>query len=686
MFSLPNFARVNQLPLGSLAIAVSIFLILIVLFHNTNLVFSTPQVILQIVSPEKSDIYQLFYDTGTGFNETESVRYAVDQGEGIKDVIFSLPVSLGQVNSIRIDPGSQPTLIKVKSIKLVSDGKEYHWNATEILQNFRPAMYIDNFSEKESLLYINSTGIDPAFVSSVNFNTLFEDNLIIPIQLFVYLLVAVISVISFIFLSKTLHIAKTKMNGTLSKIFVTSFAAIIFTVLFYVIFSPPFLSWDSYHYMVLSFYPETGAIHPFLFGFILRLISVITRELWENAFVHLFILFNVLCFFSIGWIILREINHHTAVSLVQRILGATLMLFVTIFVVPALFFLMNGFWTEMTSFLFIALISFFLSKEYTNHNKLNISLIVLFCFLAFHLRHQFIMLPLAILGMAFIFYLRNLKSNIHIFLKWISITVFIFLVMFGSNYVASLFLPRSEGASYLQSISIQVNIQCQLRCEVSLFEKDCSTDENKQLVLKATLAPGLACGMLIGQGALGSSKLGVVSISSILKTIGFSNTISWLIKSPLNYLKQKYHFLEYEMFRFDKNIRFLSQYHDVMEYYGSLISTEDKLTNGSFAFQKLIQWVSYANSDLSAYHFLVAIVVLASLITIWLSPNPVSVFLSLVCIGNFLIFSYFNPQVAVRYLVQILVPGIMSLLISLTYRPNFYLVTHPNTIMGVNLK
>jgi len=32
-------------------------------------------VILQIVSPEKSDIYQLFYDTGKAFNETESVRH-----------------------------------------------------------------------------------------------------------------------------------------------------------------------------------------------------------------------------------------------------------------------------------------------------------------------------------------------------------------------------------------------------------------------------------------------------------------------------------------------------------------------------------------------------------------------------------------------------------------------------------
>lgn len=669
----------NKITLREIAIMIAIFVSCAILIHFMNNSMAISKIVLEIVSPQHEDMYQLFYDTGKGFNEAESVRQIVNKGDGIKDVIFCLPLSLGQIKSIRIDPGSQPTSIKVKSIKLISNGKEYLWGAAEILKNFKPVMDVDNFSEKERLLYINSTSIDPAFVSIFGFNRLFESNITF-VQILFYLLAVIISVLLFKMIPSVVQV-----NNILKAIIISS-AILIFTVLFYVIFSPPFLSWDSYHYMVLSFYPETGAIHPPLFGFILRLISVITRELWENAFVHLFILFNVLCFFSIGWIILREFDHHTVISLAQRILFAVLILLVTVFVVPALFFLMNGFWTEMTSFLFIALISLFLSREYTDHSKLNVSLIVLFCFLAFHLRHQFIMLPLAILGVAFIFYLRNLKSNIHIFLKWIYVTVFMFLVMFGSNYVASIFLPTTNDANYLQSLSIQTNIQCQLKCEVSLFEKDCSTDENKQLVLKTTLVPGLACGMLIGNGTLGSSKLGVTSITSILKTIGFSNTISWLIKSPLNYLKQKYHFLEYEMFRFDKNIRFLSQHHDVMEYYGNLISTGDKLTNGSFAFQKLIQWVSYANSNLSTYHFLVAIVVLASLITIWLSPNPVSVFLALVCIGNFLIFSYFNPQVTVRYLIQILVPGIMSLLISLTYRPNFYLVTHPNTIMGVNLK
>jgi len=138
----------------------------------------------------------LFYDTGKGFNETESVRYAVDQGEGIKDVIFGLPVSLGQVKSIRIDPGSQATLIKIKSIKLTSGGKEYLWNATEILHNFRPAMYIDNFSEKEGLLYVNSTGRDPAFISSFDFG-IFSRSLtnLTMVEGLLYITVAGVSII-----------------------------------------------------------------------------------------------------------------------------------------------------------------------------------------------------------------------------------------------------------------------------------------------------------------------------------------------------------------------------------------------------------------------------------------------------------------------------------------------------------
>ncbi len=170
MFSLLDFHNLNKLSLSNLAIAMSIFLILIVLFYNVSLVPSTPQVVLQVVSPEKSDMYQLFYDTGKDFNETESVKHAVDKGDNIKDVIFGLPVSLSQVKSIRIDPGSQPALIKIKSIQLISDGKEYHWNAAEILQNFRPVMDIGNSYAKDGLLHINSTGRDPAFVSNFDFN------------------------------------------------------------------------------------------------------------------------------------------------------------------------------------------------------------------------------------------------------------------------------------------------------------------------------------------------------------------------------------------------------------------------------------------------------------------------------------------------------------------------------------
>lgn len=170
MFSSPNFHQFKSLPLSNIFIASGIFLIFTILIYNTNLVFSTPHVTLQLVSPDKNDVYQLFYDTGKGFNETESIQYTVDKSEMIKDVVFNLPISLNQIKFLRFDPGSQATLIKIKSIKLASDGTEYHWNATEILQNFKPAMYINNFSEKNGLLHLNSTGRDPQFISNFDFS------------------------------------------------------------------------------------------------------------------------------------------------------------------------------------------------------------------------------------------------------------------------------------------------------------------------------------------------------------------------------------------------------------------------------------------------------------------------------------------------------------------------------------
>jgi len=65
-------------------------------------------------------------------------------------------------------------------------------------------MYIDNFSEKEGLLYINSTGRDPAFISSFDFN-IFSRGLtdLTIVEGLLYLMVAGVSIV-FVFLIKEL--------------------------------------------------------------------------------------------------------------------------------------------------------------------------------------------------------------------------------------------------------------------------------------------------------------------------------------------------------------------------------------------------------------------------------------------------------------------------------------------------
>jgi hypothetical protein len=540
---------------------------------------------------------------------------------------------------------------------LISDGKEYHWNAAEILQNFRPVMYIDNFSEKEGLLYVNSTGIDPAFMNIVNFKMLFGDSFITPIQLFVYLLIAVIT---FIFLSKTLPIAKTKINGTLSKVFVRLFIIITFTVLFSVIFSPPFLTWDSYHYMVLSFYPEVGTLHPLLFGFILRLISIVAQPLWDNAFTHLFIMFNVFCFFAIIWFVFEGVNKKTLSPAKQFILGIILVI-VAVVIVPALFGLINVFWSEMTGFFLVMLTGLFVGREYRKHSYLNLFFIIVSCVLAYHTRYHLLILSIAIICLGIILYIRQKAGlvNHQSPTKWIMLGSFALVAIVLSNRVASYFLPFNT-TDPLTARLLMTSVQCTLRCDVSLFAQDCSTA--KEIILQPT------CPF----DALGTPKLNDNSVLSVFKEIGLFNTLRWLVKAPTStFFQERRVTLEVETFAFDKNIRYLSHHRDVMDYYGRLITVEGNLQNGSAGFHILLRWLGYLYYQLGIYHLLTIIVILASLVIIWVSPSPTAIFLALVCIGNWLLFGYINPIALMRYLMQLLLPGMAALIISITYAMKF---------------
>jgi len=434
------------------------------------------------------------------------------------------------------------------------------------------------------------------------------------------------------------------------------------TALFYVIFSPPFLSWDSYHYMVLSFYPEAGASHPLLFGFILRLISVIAQPLWDNAFTHLYTMFNVFCFLFILWLGFKEVNKNT-LSLPKQFILGIISIVVMVVIIPAMFGLINVFWSEMTGFFLVMLTGLFVAREYRKHSYFNLFFITVGCVLAYHTRYHLIILPVAVISWGIILYVRRISTVNYWFpAKWVTVGFLALFAIFLSNSVIRCLLPSSSTAGFINAENFLKNsIQCTLRCDVSLFEKDCNTA--KEIILKKSSCLDIAF------GALGAPK---ASEQSVFKEMGFLNTIRWLVKAPTITLFQDHIGTEIGgEYVFNKNMVYLSQYREVMDYYGGLITVEEKFKSGSGGFNKLIRWINYLYFELSAYHLLSMMIIFASLVIIWVSPNPIAIFLALVCIGNWLIFSYINPLAPVRYLMQFLVPGMTALVISITYAMKF---------------
>lgn len=234
----------NKITLGKIAIVIAIFVSCTILIHFMSHSTTTSQIVIEIVSPPHEDVYQLFYNTGKGFNEQESVSYTVKSSHDIVRAIFDLDVSLNQVKSIRIDPGSQANFLtktRIKSIELVSVGKKYHWNATEILKNFKPVMDINYFSEKEGLLHINSIGRDPVFVSNFDFS-IFSKNFT-DLTIVELLLSLMVTVVSLIILLSGKRWNLTGLIGSISSCFTSKvtfklfFPALILSVLILIPFA-----------------------------------------------------------------------------------------------------------------------------------------------------------------------------------------------------------------------------------------------------------------------------------------------------------------------------------------------------------------------------------------------------------------------------------------------------------------
>lgn len=131
---------------------------------------------LQTTQP---DNYQIYYDFGKGINEAESQTRRLEKVQKFTNLTFKLPTT-GIPNKLRIDLGTQPAQILLKSIRIESQGRLYRhslyeWNVETITHDFKAMHDISSMTPQGSQLAVQVTGNDAYLISDVNLNAIFSN-------------------------------------------------------------------------------------------------------------------------------------------------------------------------------------------------------------------------------------------------------------------------------------------------------------------------------------------------------------------------------------------------------------------------------------------------------------------------------------------------------------------------------
>lgn len=139
----------------------SLFLfVLVVLIGQLPSLFLPTKLSVEVQS-QQSDNYQVFYDTGNGYNETESVTVFKPGSTTFETIDFWLPAK--KINKIRIDPGTKSGNIFIRRICAGSLFKQHCWRGQDLFSQCRPLHDISKFEVGDAYLSIVSTGEDPNF-------------------------------------------------------------------------------------------------------------------------------------------------------------------------------------------------------------------------------------------------------------------------------------------------------------------------------------------------------------------------------------------------------------------------------------------------------------------------------------------------------------------------------------------
>jgi hypothetical protein len=254
---------------------------------------------IELISDQERS-FRLYYDTGSGYNDQESVAGKVLQRDK-QSTTYHFPIPHDKtLIAVRIDPDEQPTRYLIKSVSLnyLYDSKKVYphltWDAGQIEKLFIPIHNVKPFVLQQGHLLVETEGPDPHFGTKGNLSETWarvrneKHPLMFPLKIGGYLLLALMAIL--FFFHRYVSMRLKKVSHLLSRSVIFGFI-ILFAISAYLILAGGGLSIGAYY---LFFYWIYLAGVFFMAGWITqRLLNFVLRDLFRDIDLSQYVILGV---------------------------------------------------------------------------------------------------------------------------------------------------------------------------------------------------------------------------------------------------------------------------------------------------------------------------------------------------------------------------------------------------------
>jgi hypothetical protein len=425
--------------------------------------------------------------------------------------------------------------------------------------------------------------------------------------------------------------------------------------LFVWVFGPPFFLFDSYNYMFRGLHPSAYGIHPFGFGFVLRAIAAVSGPLWQNAFSHLFTVWQVACIAFVCVVgVLDRRRKLAPMGRARRVLVFLLAAASLGLMLPSLLYLANGFVSEPTAFALLVGGALAFARAHDGGGYRPWIAFGVLCWVGYQIRFQFAALPVAaMLVLAARGVTRRIRPGR--FGRHLLLVGGVLLVVLSSQRAFAAWMTVDEFGRRQPEVFLRKTVQCTLGCSVRMFEVTCDSRKGRRLIL------GTPCWELMGapESELGDAHSKQHGLLATLLSLSASDLVRFAVRAPTRYLGAKQNKgVEVFSHAFDENVEWFSEHvPDVIAHYRArFVHGESRPAPAFGALTRYLEKLYLG----SAFHWVAAVAFYGSLLGLFVARDTMSACLYATTVVTFLLFSYFQPQFPIRYAVHLILPATLA--------------------------